>query len=236
MSWSWWSLTSWDSVKTPNQHTRRYAMIPMQERARLQLRCGVAALTSPRIWKESSCGWGSFGGTFQIFQGIFLDMRLMEEILLTCWWLVVYPIIYKVLYIPGGCKGFLPWTVWCSPFAPFPRCSFVGKAMGGGEINSSARGLFRLAQLTGHSSTIAPGACKRRGWWLVVLPEGWWWNGMGATAEKDMKKKTSSHLTILWLLPFCFSPWDNVRPFVSKNHLSYGLLKQGYHPKKSCKS
>eukprot|EP00434_Breviolum_minutum_P005582 symbB.v1.2.004922.t1/scaffold281.1/size241006/3 len=37
------------------------------------------------------------------------------------------------------------------------------EAMGGGEINSSARGLFRLAQLTGHSSTIAPGACKRCG-------------------------------------------------------------------------
>ena len=43
-----------------------------------------------------------------------------------CWWfrnpanqlrLVVYPIIYKVLYIPGGCLGFLPsticiWTEW----------------------------------------------------------------------------------------------------------------------------
>ena len=25
-------------------------------------------------------------------------------------WLVVYPIIYKVLYIPGGCSGFLPST------------------------------------------------------------------------------------------------------------------------------
>ena len=25
--------------------------------------------------------------------------------------LVVYPIIYKVLYIPGGCLGFLPSTV-----------------------------------------------------------------------------------------------------------------------------
>mmetsp|Transcript_118315 Transcript_118315/g.334335 ORF Transcript_118315/g.334335 Transcript_118315/m.334335 type:complete len:205 (-) Transcript_118315:81-695(-) len=32
-----------------------------------------------------------------------------------------------------------------------------------GEINSSAKGLFRLAQLTGHSSTLAPGACKRCG-------------------------------------------------------------------------
>ena len=26
--------------------------------------------------------------------------------------LVVYPIIYKVLYIPGGCLGFFPSTVW----------------------------------------------------------------------------------------------------------------------------
>eukprot|EP00928_Gymnodinium_smaydae_P061413 TRINITY_DN45494_c0_g1_i1.p1 TRINITY_DN45494_c0_g1~~TRINITY_DN45494_c0_g1_i1.p1 ORF type:complete len:193 (+),score=67.68 TRINITY_DN45494_c0_g1_i1:142-720(+) len=32
-----------------------------------------------------------------------------------------------------------------------------------GEINQSAKGLFRLAQLTGHSSTLAPGACKRCG-------------------------------------------------------------------------
>mmetsp|Transcript_39160 Transcript_39160/g.101519 ORF Transcript_39160/g.101519 Transcript_39160/m.101519 type:complete len:215 (-) Transcript_39160:118-762(-) len=32
-----------------------------------------------------------------------------------------------------------------------------------GEINSSAKGLFRLAQLTGNSSSIAPGACKRCG-------------------------------------------------------------------------
>merc|ERR1712093_782516 len=31
------------------------------------------------------------------------------------------------------------------------------------EINSSAKGLFRLAQLTGHSSTLAPGACKKCG-------------------------------------------------------------------------
>merc|ERR1712176_559647 len=32
-----------------------------------------------------------------------------------------------------------------------------------GEINSSAKGLFRLAQLTGNSSTLAPGACKKCG-------------------------------------------------------------------------
>merc|ERR1719253_2115519 len=32
-----------------------------------------------------------------------------------------------------------------------------------GEINQSAKGLFRLAQLTGNSSTLAPGACKRCG-------------------------------------------------------------------------
>jgi len=32
-----------------------------------------------------------------------------------------------------------------------------------GEINSAAKGLFRLAQLTGQSSTLAPGACKRCG-------------------------------------------------------------------------
>merc|ERR1712194_445590 len=32
-----------------------------------------------------------------------------------------------------------------------------------GEINSSAKGLFRLAQLTGNSSTLAPGSCKRCG-------------------------------------------------------------------------
>merc|ERR1712217_686096 len=32
-----------------------------------------------------------------------------------------------------------------------------------GEINASAKGLFRLAQLTGNSSTLAPGACKKCG-------------------------------------------------------------------------
>merc|ERR1712107_744178 len=32
-----------------------------------------------------------------------------------------------------------------------------------GEINSSSKGLFRLAQLTGNSSTLSPGACKRCG-------------------------------------------------------------------------
>ena len=42
---------------------------------------------------------------------------LMEEILRQLR-LVVYPTIYKALYIPGGCLGFLPSTVmhclgWC---------------------------------------------------------------------------------------------------------------------------
>ena len=37
---------------------------------------------------------------------------LMEEILHQCTsWYAVYPTIYKVLYIPGGCLGFLPSTV-----------------------------------------------------------------------------------------------------------------------------
>ena len=27
--------------------------------------------------------------------------------------LVVYPVIYRVLYIPGGCLGFIPSTVGC---------------------------------------------------------------------------------------------------------------------------
>ena len=70
----------------------------------------------------------------------------------------------------------------CAPFTVFLGV----EALGGGEINSSARGLFRLAQLTGHSSTIAPGACKRRGFsaflgkfflwsnsWMVVGFMGW---------------------------------------------------------------
>ena len=35
---------------------------------------------------------------------------LMEEIRLTSWY-GKYPIIYRVLYIPGGCLGFLPSTV-----------------------------------------------------------------------------------------------------------------------------
>ena len=54
-----------------------------------------------------------------------------------CWWFripvnstvevkVVYPIIYRVLYIPGGCSGFLPSTVplgWGTPhdFKTFKR-------------------------------------------------------------------------------------------------------------------
>ena len=33
-------------------------------------------------------------------------------------WLVIYPIICRVLYIPGGCWGFLPSTVWIIIFCP----------------------------------------------------------------------------------------------------------------------
>ena len=40
------------------------------------------------------------------------QIRFMEEILPTCWY-GKYPIIYKVLYIPGG-VGFLPSTVCLS--------------------------------------------------------------------------------------------------------------------------
>ena len=39
-------------------------------------------------------------------------LLLMEEILHQLR-LVVYPIIYKVFYIPGGCLGILPSTVLC---------------------------------------------------------------------------------------------------------------------------
>jgi len=39
-----------------------------------------------------------------------LDLLLMEEIWLTSWYRK-YAIIYKVLYIPGGCLGFLSSTV-----------------------------------------------------------------------------------------------------------------------------
>ncbi len=38
--------------------------------------------------------------------------------------LVVYPIIYKILYIPGGCLGFLPSTV-NSMTPKFARETFV---------------------------------------------------------------------------------------------------------------
>ena len=40
----------------------------------------------------------------------FIELLLMEEILHQLR-LVVYPIIYRVIYIPGGCLGFLPSTV-----------------------------------------------------------------------------------------------------------------------------
>ena len=50
----------------------------------------------------------SAGRTHKIFQKKML--LLMEEILHQLR-LVVYPIIFMVLYIPGGCLGFLPSTV-----------------------------------------------------------------------------------------------------------------------------
>ncbi len=41
----------------------------------------------------------------------FLQNRLLMEELLQQLRLVIYPIIYSFLYIPGGCLGFLPSTV-----------------------------------------------------------------------------------------------------------------------------
>ena len=43
-----------------------------------------------------------------MFVGIWVDG---SEIRLTSWY-VKFPVIYRVLYIPGGCLGFLPSTVW----------------------------------------------------------------------------------------------------------------------------
>ena len=44
-------------------------------------------------------------------EGVFLPMILLMDKILHQLRLVVYPIIYKVLYIPGGCLGFRPSTV-----------------------------------------------------------------------------------------------------------------------------
>ena len=39
-------------------------------------------------------------------------MRDMRGVETRIWYWIVYPIIYRVLYIPGGCLGFLPSTVF----------------------------------------------------------------------------------------------------------------------------
>ena len=50
--------------------------------------------------------WTSWNGQNTVIYGILLMDKILHQLRL-----VVYPIIYKVLDIPGGCLGFLPSTV-----------------------------------------------------------------------------------------------------------------------------
>merc|ERR1712107_669204 len=54
-------------------------------------------------------------------------------------------------------------SVGYDPYAGNDEAANQAALVETGEINSPAKGLFRLAQLTGNSSTLAPGACKRCG-------------------------------------------------------------------------
>ena len=62
------------------------------------------------------------------FHGKCLVVLLMEEIRLTSWY-DKYPIIYKVLYIPGGAR-FLPLTVGNTTLVPQPTCFSKGRIHG----------------------------------------------------------------------------------------------------------
>ena len=84
-----------------------------------------------RITKKTCCNLRtqtrSILGAFKGFSRVFIHKSRKNTHACTncflrevnyCWWLksctnwwVVYPIIYRVLYIPGGCLGFLPSTV-----------------------------------------------------------------------------------------------------------------------------
>ena len=46
----------------------------------------------------------------KLWQVLARQMLGNPKIYWSCWWRVVHPIIYKVLYIPRGCLGFLPTT------------------------------------------------------------------------------------------------------------------------------
>ena len=62
-----------------------------------------------RLRAGEDAWWSSWNHCFNMFLAFFLVILLMEEILHLLR-LEVSPIIYKVLYIPGG-AGFLPSTV-----------------------------------------------------------------------------------------------------------------------------
>ena len=71
-------------------------------------------LGTPKIHISPPSRWFSFP------EG---EILLMEEILHQLR-MVVYPIIYKVSYIPGGCLGYLPSTVcWEYPNSPKDLCA-----------------------------------------------------------------------------------------------------------------
>ena len=61
------------------------------------------------VWIDVALVLLALVGWFAIEGGLVIIL-LMEEIRLTSWY-GKYPIIYMVLYIPGGCLGFLPSTV-----------------------------------------------------------------------------------------------------------------------------
>ena len=92
-------------------------------------------------------------------------------------WYGVYPTIYKVLYIPGGCFQFLPSTVVTQPGPGWPFC-WETRALGrrAVELLGVWRSINQLA-----SSCIEPTnpsqnnpSSAMRNWW-ISWPQ-WIWN------------------------------------------------------------
>ena len=93
--WNMWSSSPHPLIPCPKSSSR--------PRHRSSLRCTSEPLkrrvNSIQLWGPSSCKWA------------YNPLRILEEIRLTSRY-GLYPMIYRVLYIPAGCLGFLPSTYY----------------------------------------------------------------------------------------------------------------------------
>ena len=74
--------------------------------------------------------------------------------------LSVYPIIYRVLYIPGGCLGCLPSTV---PFQRIDSVSIVGLE-NGWRLSRYISEIERSSQTCLHATWVDAGSFRYRNW------------------------------------------------------------------------